>query len=393
MSMSEVFHSVSSIFLRSATPLWIGGVVVVLLALGFMGAPLVVWALAGLAILTGFGAPSWLRGAYAGVMAIFLVTPIGRPLVWGIVMRVLGPIMPAISETERTAIESGSVWAEAELFSGKPDFRKLMREPYPSLTEEESAFVEGPVDELCSVVDDWEVWESRELPEAAWTIIRRERFLGMIIPREYGGLGFSAMAHSEVIMKLATRSIPLCITVMVPNSLGPAELLLHYGTDAQKKQLLPRLAAGDDIPAFALTEPGAGSDAGSIASNGVLFKAEDGQLSIRLNWNKRYITLAAIATLLGVAFKLRDPDNLLGRGEELGITCALIPTSTPGVVIGRRHDPLGTPFYNCPTQGHDVVVSIDAVVGGPAGCRQGLPMLNEALGARRRDSFAAPSTG
>ena len=393
MSMSEMFHNPSGIFLRSATPLWIAGVVVVLMALGFMGAPLFVWTLAGFAILVGFGAPLWLLVAYAVVMAIFLITPIRRALVSSIVMRVLGPIMPAISETERTAIESGSVWAEAELFSGKPDFRKLMREPYPSLTEEERVFIDGPVDELCAVVDDWEVWESRELPEAAWTIIRRERFLGMIIPREYGGLGFSAMAHSEVIMKLATRSIPLCITVMVPNSLGPAELLMHYGTDAQKKQLLPRLAAGDDIPAFALTEPGAGSDAGSIASNGILFKAENGQLSIRLNWNKRYITLAAIATLLGVAFKLRDPDNLLGKGEELGITCALIPTSTPGVVIGRRHDPLGTPFYNCPTQGHDVVVSIDAVVGGLEGCGKGWRMLTESLAAGRGISLPAQSTG
>jgi acyl-CoA dehydrogenase len=393
MSTSEMFHNASGIFLRSATPLWIAGVIVVLLALGFMGAPLLVWALAGLAILVGFGAPLWLLVVYAVVIAIFLITPIRRALVSSIVMRVLGPVMPVISETERTAIESGSVWAEAELFSGKPDFRKLMSEPYPSLTEEERAFVDGPVDELCSIVDDWEVWESRELPEAAWTIIRRDRFLGMIIPKEYGGLGFSAMAHSEVIMKLATRSIPLCITVMVPNSLGPAELLMHYGTDAQKKQLLPRLAAGDDIPAFALTEPGAGSDAGSIASNGVLFKDKDGQLSIRLNWNKRYITLAAIATILGVAFKLRDPDNLLGRGEDLGITCALIPTSTPGVVIGRRHDPLGTPFYNCPTQGHDVVVSIDAVVGGLEGCGKGWRMLTESLAAGRGISLPAQSTG
>ena len=250
-------------------------------------------------------------------------------------MKILGPIMPTISETERTAIESGSVWAEAELFSGKPDFKKLMAEPYPSLTAEEQAFLDGPVNELCAVVDDWEVWETRELPQAAWDVIKRERFLGMIIPKEYGGLGFSALAHSEVIMKLATRSIPACITVMVPNSLGPAELLMHYGTDEQKKRLLPRLASGEEIPAFALTEPGAGSDAGSIASHGTLFKGDDGKLYIRLNWNKRYITLAAIATLLGVAFKLRDPDNLLGKGEDLGITCALVPTNT----ARRRHRP------------------------------------------------------
>jgi acyl-CoA dehydrogenase len=393
MDIRELLHNLHGLFLRCALPFWIAGVIVFLLALGFLGAPLAVWALAGLAILFGFGAPLWLLIAFAIVMGVFLITPIRRVLVSSLVMKILGPIMPAISETERTAIESGSVWAEAELFSGKPDFRKLMSEPYPSLTEEERAFIDGPVDELCAVVDDWEVWESRDLPQSAWDIIRRERFLGMIIPKEFGGLGFSAMAHSEVIMKLATRSIPLCITVMVPNSLGPAELLMHYGTDAQKKRLLPRLASGEDIPAFALTEPGAGSDAGSIASNGIVFKAADGQISIRLNWNKRYITLAAIATLLGVAFKLRDPENLLGKGEDLGITCALIPTNAKGVVIGRRHDPLSTPFYNCPTQGHDVIVTIDAVVGGIEGCGKGWRMLTESLAAGRGISLPAQSTG
>jgi len=373
--------------------LWIPVSLILLLALGFAGAPLLLWALAGAAILIGFGAPIWLIAVYAAVMLIFLIKPIRRPLVSSMVMKVLGPIMPAISETERTAIESGSVWAEAELFSGKPDFKKLMREPYPSLTEEEREFLDGPVDELCAVLDDWEIWESRELPKAAWDIIRRERFLGMIIPKEYGGLGFSALAHSEVIQKLATRSIPACSTVMVPNSLGPAELLLHYGTDEQKQRLLPRLATGEDIPAFALTEPGAGSDAGSIASNGTLFRGSGGELYIRLNWNKRYITLAAISTLLGIAFKLNDPDNLLGRGTELGITCALVPTKTPGVVLGRRHDPLGVPFYNCPTQGNDVVVPIDAVVGGAAGCGKGWRMLTECLAAGRGVSLPAQSAG
>jgi acyl-CoA dehydrogenase len=391
--MNEVLGPFHGFFLHGATPLWIIGALVLLLALGFVGAPLAVWAIAGAAILIGFGAPFWFVAVFAVVMLVFLITPVRRALMSSVVMKILGPIMPAISETERTAIESGSVWAEAELFSGKPDFKKLMSEPYPSLTEEERAFLDGPVNELCAAVDDWEVWESRELPEAAWDIIRRERFLGMIIPKEYGGLGFSALAHSDVILRLAARSIPVCITVMVPNSLGPAELLMHYGTDAQKNHLLPRLAAGDEIPAFALTEPGAGSDAGSIASNGTLFSGNDGELYIRLNWNKRYITLAAIATLLGVAFKLNDPDNLLGKGRDLGITCALIPTKTPGVVIGRRHDPLGVPFYNCPTQGQDVVVPIDAVVGGIDGCGKGWRMLTESLAAGRGISLPAQSTG
>jgi acyl-CoA dehydrogenase len=215
----------------------------------------------------------------------------------------------------------------------------------------------------------------------------------MIIPKEYGGLGFSALAHSEVIQKLASRSIPICITVMVPNSLGPAELLIHYGTDEQKRKLLPRLANGDEIPCFALTEPTAGSDAGAIKAEGVLFKGDDGKLYIRLNWNKRYITLASIATLLGLAFKLRDPQNLLGRGEDLGITAALIPTATPGVVIGRRHDPMGVPFHNCPTQGKDVVVGVDAIVGGLEGAGQGWKMLMECLAAGRGVSLPAQSTG
>ena len=392
--MLQFFNSVHGLYLQSYTTLWILGAVLALLTLGFTGAPLILWALLGAVLLVGFGAPLWLLTAYAVVMAVFLITPIRRALVSSIVMKVLGPIMPAISETERTAIESGSVWAEAELFSGKPDFKKLMAEPYPSLTAEEQAFVDGSVNELCSVIDDWEVWESRELPRAAWDVIKRERFLGMIIPKEFGGLGFSALAHSEVIAKLATRSIPACITVMVPNSLGPAELLMHYGTPEQKQRLLPRLASGEDIPAFALTEPGAGSDAGSIQSYGTLFKGEDGKLYIRLEWNKRYITLAAIATLLGVAFKLHDPENLLGKGEDLGITCALVPTHLPGVVIGRRHDPLGTPFYNCPTQGHDVVVAVeDSVVGGVEGCGMGWRMLTESLAAGRGISLPAQSTG
>ena len=388
------YESLHGVFFQGGwTAAIAAGAVLLLIALGFTGAPLIVWTIVLAALLIGFGAPAWLLITFAVVMAVFLVTPIRRALLSSVVMKILGPIMPTISETERTAIESGSVWAEGELFSGKPDFRKLMSEPYPTLTAEEQAFLDGPVEELCASVDDWEIWEQREIPAHAWEIIKREKFLGMIIPKEFGGLGFSALAHSEVIAKLASRSIPVCITVMVPNSLGPAELLMHYGLPEQKDRLLPRLAAGDEIPAFALTEPTAGSDAGSITSSGTLFKGDDGKLYIRLNWNKRYITLAAIATLLGVAFKMRDPENLLGRGEDLGITCALVPTNLPGVVIGRRHDPLGTPFYNCPTQGKDVVVPIDAVVGGVEGCGKGWRMLTESLAAGRGISLPAQSSG
>ncbi len=371
----------------------IAGSILVLLAIGFLGSPLIVWTIVGAAILWGFAAPIWLLSAFIVVMALFLIVPIRRAVFSNIVMKILGPTMPVISDTERTAIESGSTGAEVELFSGKPDFKKLMAEPYPNMTPEERAFLDGPVERLCAAIDDWKLWETRELSQEAWDIIKKERFLGMIIPKEYGGLGFSALAHSEVIMKLSSRSVAAAISVMVPNSLGPAELLVHYGTDEQKKKLLPRLATGDEIPCFALTEPTAGSDAGSVLSNGILFKGLDGKLMMRLNWNKRWITLAAISTIMGMAFKLRDPDNLLGKGEDLGITCALIPTNLPGVVIGKRHDPLGTPFYNCPTQGHDVIVSVDTIVGGVANVGMGWRMLTECLAAGRGISLPAQSTG
>ncbi|RYZ66623.1 MAG: acyl-CoA dehydrogenase, partial [Proteobacteria bacterium] len=245
----------------------------------------------------------------------------------------------------------------------------------------------------CAAIDDWKMWETREIPPAAWEIVKKEKFLGMIIPKEYGGLGFSALAHSEVIQKLSSRSVAMSIMVMVPNSLGPAELLVHYGTDEQKKRMLPALANGEDVPCFGLTEPNAGSDASSITSNGVLFKGDDGKLYIRLNWNKRWITLASIATTIGLAFRLRDPNNLLGKGEDLGITAGLIPAKTQGVVIGRRHDPLGVPFHNCPTQGKDVVVSVDTIVGGLAGVGRGWQMVNECLAAGRGISLPAQSVG
>ena len=367
--------------------------ILAIIALGFTGAPLILWTVILAVALIGFGAPIWLIGVFAVLMFIFNVKPLRRLIVTAPLMKIMAPIMPSISETERTALEAGAVWAEAELFSGKPNFKNLMAESYPDLTKEEADFVNGPVNRLCDAIDDWEVWEQRDIPQAAWDIIKKEKFLGMIIPKEYGGLGFSALCHSEVIMKLASRSIPACISVMVPNSLGPAELLIHYGTDEQKKRLLPRLATGEEIPCFALTEPVAGSDAGAINANGVLFRGTDGKLYIKLNWNKRYITLAAISTILGLAFRLRDPENILGRGEDIGITCALIPSKTPGVVLGHRHDPLGVPFYNCPTQGNDVVVSLDAVVGGADGCGKGWGMLMECLAAGRGISLPAQSVG
>ena len=390
----EALNEFYGLFLQEGVTTWaILGSLLAVFVLGFMGAPFLLWTIVLAAVLVGFGAPVWLLGIFAAVMLVFNIRPLRRALVSSIVMKILAPIMPQISETERAALDAGVVWVEGELFSGKPNLKKVMDEPYPEMTAEERAFLNGPVERLCAAVDDWEVWEKRDIPQAAWDIIKKEKFLGMIIPKAYGGLEFTALAHSEVIMKLSSRSVPLAISVMVPNSLGPAELLIHYGTEEQKKHYLPRLAAGEEIPCFALTEPQAGSDAGAITSNGTVFKGDDGKLYIRLNWNKRWITLAAISTTLGLAFKLRDPDNLLGKGEDVGITCALIPAKTPGVVIGRRHDPLGVPFYNCPTQGKDVVVSIDQVVGGADGCGKGWGMLMECLAAGRGISLPAQSTG
>lgn len=387
-------ENVYGVFL--ACPGWaVVGSLVVLLAVGYLSSPLIVWTLVIAAILIGFKAPLWLLVLYALVMVIFNIKPIRAGLITKPLMAFMDKLgfLPKISETERAAIDAGTVWVEKDLFSGKPDFNKLMTEPYPHLTDEEQAFMNGPVEELCKMLDHWQIWKSRKLSDQAFEYIKKEKFLGMIIPKEYGGLGFSALAHSEVIMKISSRSLSTAITVMVPNSLGPAELLVHYGTDEQKKHYLPRLATGEDLPCFGLTEPTAGSDAGSIISSGVVFKGEDGKLYLRLNWNKRWITLAAVSTIIGLAFRLRDPENFLGMGEDIGITCALVPTKTPGVVVGRRHDPLHTPFYNCPTQGKDVVVPFDAIVGGKEGCGKGWLMLTECLAAGRGISLPAQATG
>lgn len=365
----------------------------VLLFIGYLGSPLVLWALVSVGLLFLLGAPEVLLILVALVFLLFLIPPIRQILVTSHLMKVMKGVMPPISDTERTALEAGVVWVEGDLFSGKPDFNKILQEPYPELTAEEKAFIDNQTEELCRLVDPWQTWKSRELPDAAWEYMKKEKFLGMIIPKEYGGLGFSALAHSEVIQKIASRSVSAAVTVMVPNSLGPAELLVHYGTDEQKNHYLPRLAAGLEIPCFALTEPTAGSDAASINSEGVLFKDSDGSLKIRLNWNKRWITLAAISTVVGMAFRLRDPDNLLGKGEDVGITCALIPANTPGVQLGQRHDPLNVPFYNCPTRGFNVVVGVDTIIGGIDYAGKGWSMLMDSLAAGRGISLPAQATG
>ncbi len=376
--------------------LWIAAAVFLFLFIGYFGLPLFVWTLAGVVVLLGFGVSSSATLAFACVMLIFIIKPIRTFVVSNYLMTLMKKlgVVPQISATERTALEAGVVWVEKDLFSGKPDFEKILKEPYAKLTKEEQDFINGPVEELCKMSNPWKIWKNKDIPEDVWKFVKEKGFLGMIIPKEYGGLGFTAMAHSEVVMKVASRSLPISITVMVPNSLGPAELLVHYGTDKQKKFWLPRLASGEEIPCFGLTEPMAGSDAGSITSNGVVFRGEDSKLYIRLNWSKRWITLAGVSTVLGLAFKLRDPENLLGKGENLGITCALVPSNLKGVDISLRHDPLTIAFHNCPTTGVDVVVPLeDSVVGGAAGCGQGWSMLMECLAAGRGVSLPAQSTG
>jgi acyl-CoA dehydrogenase len=381
----------------SQVPGWAawGSVFFVFIVFAYRGVPLWLWALAGLAALTGFKAPLWLIISFVVLAFVFNLKPIRRSILSAPLMKLLGvlKILPAISETEQTAIDSGTVWIEGELFSGKPNLRRLNEESYPELTDKEQEFLDGPVEELCSMVSDWEVFQKKDFPKKAWAYMKEKRFFGLIIPEKYDGHGFSANAHSQIIAKLASRCGPLATTVMVPNSLGPAELLIHYGTQKQKNYYLPRLARGEEMPCFALTEPNAGSDAGSMLSHGVVFRGDDDELYLRLNWDKRYITLAAISTVIGLAFKLNDPDNLLGKGKNPGITAALIPSKTKGVELGKRHDPLGVPFYNCPTRGKDVVVSVDTIIGGIEGAGNGWRMLMESLAVGRGISLPAQSIG
>ena len=346
-----------------------------------------------------FYVPSWFRFAN-GIVAVtligFAITPLRRLLISDRLYGWFRKSLPTVSETEQEALDAGTVWWEAELFSGRPRWRKLLKMPAPSLSEKEQDFLDGPVEKLCRMADDWEICENyRRLPDKLWDFMRENRMFGMIIPEQFGGLEFSAQANSAVVMKLASRNLTAAITVMVPNSLGPGELLLHYGTDRQKEYYLPRLARGEEIPCFALTSPAAGSDAASMSDTGVVCKGEhNGKtvLGLRLNWNKRYITLAPVATLLGLAFKATDPDGLLGKKKDLGITCALIPTDTAGVEIGNRHMPVGAVFMNGPTRGKDVFIPMDQVIGGQERIGQGWRMLMQSLAAGRSISLPALGT-
>jgi acyl-CoA dehydrogenase len=377
-------------------------VAAVALALLYKGRGYWAWVVAGagaLGVWAGFGvSPAFRVVAGLAVLAalVFGLPPLRRLLVTSWVMPLVAKMLPQMGETERIALDAGTVWWDGDLFSGDPDWKKLLDFKSRPLSPREKAFLDGPVHELCAMLDEWKISQKGDLPPEAWDFIKKNRFFGMIIPEEYGGLGFSAIGHSAVVVKLSSRSVTAAVTVMVPNSLGPAELLLHYGTEEQKRHYLPRLALGQEIPCFALTGPEAGSDAAATQSLGIVCKGTyEGRevLGMRLNWTKRYITLCPVSTVIGLAFRLKDPERLLGGAEDLGITCALVPSQLPGVDIKQRHDPMGVPFHNGPTTGKDVFVPIDFIIGGRARAGQGWRMLMDSLAAGRSISLPALSVG
>ncbi len=381
-------------------------VLAVFLSLSFFRASLLSWLLAAMVFVPLIAVQSRISDtalqlvyiALLLVVVVFGLPFLRRFLVSRPLLGVFRKILPQVSQTEQEALDAGTVWWDGELFSGNPHWDKLLALPKPGLSAEEQAFLDNEVEQLCAMIDDWDVTHVRQdLPPQVWQFIRDKGFFGMIIPKEYGGLQFSAQAHSAVVTKVASRSGTAAVTVMVPNSLGPAELLLHYGTQAQKDKYLRRLANGQEVPCFALTGPFAGSDAGAIPDVGTVcygeFNGQADVLGVRVSWEKRYITLAPVATLLGLAFKLYDPQNLLGPEVARGITLALIPVDTPGVRVGRRHFPLNSAFQNGPTQGTDVFIPMDYIIGGAERIGQGWRMLMECLAAGRSISLPASATG
>lgn len=366
---------------RQPAPLLLAGLLVLVLLWSALLPALVVWPmvialiLASVITLAGNLRKNWLI----------------RPL-----LPLLRRQLPALSETEQEALEAGTVWWDGELFGGQPDWHKLLAQPAAQLSEAEQAFLDGPVEELCRRVDEWQVYQRGNLTQGTWSYMKKQGFFSLGIPKEYGGLDFSAYAHSCVVMKIASHSVTAAVTVMVPNSLGPAELLLKYGNDEQKNYWLPRLASGDEIPCFALTGPVAGSDAGAIPDTGVVCRGEyqgEHQLGVKLNFSKRYITLGPVATVIGLAFRMSDPDQLLGDRSDLGITVILVPADSPGVRQGDRHKPLGLAFQNGPLTGEDVFLPLGAIIGGEAGIGHGWRMVVECLAEGRGISLPALATG
>lgn len=384
--------------------------ILILAAIGFAGilltrqAAVSVWAIS-FALFSGllikYGSPGiLLKSTLFIIELVFIIGSIKalrRGLISKHIFKSVSKAMPAMSSTEREALEAGTVSWEGDLFSGAPDFSKLRAAPTVHLSKEEQAFLDGPVNTLCEMIDDWDITHNlTDLPQEIWQFIKENKFLGMIIPKQYGGLEFSATAQMSILVKIYGRSVTAATTISVPNSLGPGELLLKYGTEEQKNYYLPRLADGREIPCFALTGPNAGSDAASLPDKGIVCRREyNGQevLGVLLNWDKRYITLCPVATVIGLAFKMFDPDNLLGKGTDIGITCALIPANTPGVVKGRRHFPLNTGFMNGPTQGKDVFIPMDYLIGGAAMAGNGWRMLMECLSAGRAISLPSSANG
>jgi acyl-CoA dehydrogenase len=354
-----------------------------------------------LILYSAFGTPAgvWKGALWMLLVLLWLVNlrPLRKALISRPFLRAYLRMLPVMSSTEREALAAGTVWWDGELFTGKPDWTKLLGTPAAKLTEEEQAFLDGPCAELCRMTDDFDVTHRRaDLPPEVWAYIKSQRFFGMIIPKKYGGLALGTYAQSCVLTRLSSRSITLSTTVAVPNSLGPAELLVHYGTEAQRDYYLPRLATGEEVPCFALTSPTAGSDAASISDTGIVCRGTyEGRevLGLKLNFSKRYITLAPVATVVGLAFRLFDPDKLLGGTADIGITCALLPRNTPGITIGRRHFPLNIPFQNGPIQGNDVFVPLDFIIGGVAMAGKGWRMLIEQLSVGRCISLPSFATG
>ncbi|NHR05040.1 acyl-CoA dehydrogenase [Chromobacterium haemolyticum] len=382
--------------------------VVLLGALAYFRAPVLAWTvglaawLAALQFIFHCPLPPAAWAVFAAVAAVLNLPPLRRAVFTGPVFGVFKKITPAMSQTEQEAINAGTVWWDRDLFSGKPDWNRLLSFPDPKLTPEEQAFIDGPTEQLCAMIDDWKIThELKDLPPEVWQFIKDNGFLGMIVKKQYGGLEFSNYAHAKVVTKIATRGGTAAVSVMVPNSLGPGELLQHYGTEAQKDYYLPRLAKGLEIPCFALTSPYAGSDAGSIPDYGIVCRGSythprtgerfEDVLGLRVSWEKRWITLAPVATILGLAFKMYDPEHLLGDKEDLGITCALVPTEHEGVAIGRRHFPGGAAFMNGPTWGKDVFIPLDWIIGGREFAGQGWRMLVECLSVGRCISLPAMS--
>ncbi|HBK54850.1 MAG TPA: acyl-CoA dehydrogenase [Xanthomonadales bacterium] len=375
-----------------------GGIAAYLRLSRFAWAGLSAVGLAGAAVLGGH-IVSLVACAVVLVVAasLLLVTPLRLKVLSGSLLRIYTRMLPQLSETERTALEAGTVGFEGELFSGKPDWHSLLNQPKPELSAEELAFLDGPVEELARMLDDWHITHERaDIPPDIWDYLKRKKFFAMIIPKRYGGLEFSALAHSRVLQKLASISTTVSSTVAVPNSLGPAELILHYGTDEQKNHYLPRLADGRDVPCFALTSPHAGSDATSIPDYGIVCTGKWGGadvVGVRLTFDKRYITLAPVATVIGLAFRLYDPDGLLGDTRDIGISLALVPRDTPGLEVGRRHMPLNVAFQNGTVRGKDLFLPLSALIGGPAMAGKGWKMLVEVLSVGRAISLPSSAVG